>query len=293
MRRFPTSAARIRLVLFDAFDTLVTPRSAPHLQYAAVARQHGFQVEDNAVKSAFKQAFRSTSLQHPNYGLETQIASPDEWWQLVIQRTFAPHLHTHITSEQYNSRIDSLSQQLVRRFGTNEAYHLFPDVIPALQRLAQLRFNSEQQSVSLALATNSDSRILSVLKSFGLDRFLQLDTHASSGRGPTLSYFEKCAKPDPRFFQAALRHNTSDTTRLKAANVLYVGDQLYEDFWGATDAGLQAAWLQRPTTLESNQPYQQVSQHRDSSHEQAYVKERTISSLSSVVDIVTQSHNQR
>ncbi|TKY87238.1 hypothetical protein EX895_003915 [Sporisorium graminicola] len=293
MRRFP-ALAPIRLVLLDAFDTLVTPRSAPHLQYAVVARQHGLRVADNEVKAAFKQAFRSTSLQHPNYGLETDIASPDEWWQLVIRRTFAPQLHTQITPEQYNATIDSLSHQLVHRFGTNQAYDMFPDVIPALQRLAQLRFK-DKQAVSLALATNSDSRILSVLKSFGLDRFLQLDTHATPAPsstltfGPTLSYFEKCAKPDPRFFQAAVRRAAKST--FKAADVLYVGDQLHEDFWGATEAGLQAAWLQRPTTLESNQPYQQVSQDRNSDQEQAYTKERTITSLSDVVDIVTQSHN--
>ncbi|CDS01927.1 uncharacterized protein SPSC_03090 [Sporisorium scitamineum] len=301
MSRFPTWAP-IRLVLFDAFDTLVTPKSAPHLQYATVARQHGFQVQDNDVKAAFKQAFRSTSLQHPSYGLETNIASPDEWWQLVIQRTFAPHLHTQVTPEQYNNGIDSLSHQLVHRFGTNEAYRLFPDVIPTLQRLAQLRFK-EDRAVSLALATNSDSRILSVLKSFGLDRFLRLDTHATPAPssavqlGPTLSYFEKCAKPDPHFFHAAVRRassrNKGSEMTLEPANVLYVGDQLHEDFWGATDAGLQAAWLQRPTTLESNQPYQQMSKDRNSNREQAHVGERTIASLSSVVDIVAQSHNQR
>lgn len=291
MARVPTLAP-IRLVLLDAFDTLVTPRGAPHLQYAAAARQYGLKVADEDVKSAFKQAFRSTSVEHPNYGLETNIASPDKWWELVIQRTFAPHLHSEITAEQYDGCIQPLSQRLVTRFGTNEAYDLFPDVVSTLERLCQLR-----PHVTVALATNSDSRILSVLQSFGLDRFLQLDVHATStplpatsSAPPTLSYFEKCAKPDPRFFHAAIRQASSRIDALRPANVLYVGDQLYEDFWGATDAGLQAAWLQRPTTLQSNQPYQQVLKHRNSQHEQDQIKTRTIPSLSSLVDIVTQSH---
>lgn len=288
MPRFPTSAP-IRLILFDAFDTLVTPRSAPHLQYAAVAKQHGLRVSDNDVKSAFKHAFRATSVEHPNYGLDTDIASPDQWWELVIQRTFAPHLHSEVTRDQYKSSIASLSQRLVTRFGTEEAYHLFEDVVPSLERLTQIR-SGDHAPVSMALATNSDSRILSVLKSFGLDRFLELDVSALSTTGPTLSYFEKCAKPDRSFFHAAFRRNQDTGMKLEAANVLYVGDQLYEDFWGATEAGLQAAWLQRSSTLETNQPYQKVTEARNSEQDQAYVRQRTIRSLSDLADIVTHSH---
>lgn len=300
MVRFPTSAP-IRLVLLDAFDTLVTPRSAPHLQYAAVAREHELQVSDDDVKTAFKQAFRSTSEQHPNYGLQTSIASPDEWWKQVIQRTFAPHLHSQVTPEQYDRCIESLSSRLVARFGTNEAYHLFPDVVPTLQQLSQFRA-SNNLPITMALATNSDSRILSVLKSFKLDCFLQLDVHATATSPsitatallrrppPTLSYFEKCAKPDPRFFHAAVRRASSPSAQLEPANVLYVGDQLHEDFWGAADAGLQAAWLQRPATLHSNQPYQQVLKDRSTQQELEYARERTIPSLSNLVDIVKQSH---
>ena len=302
MSGFPR-VAPIRLILFDAFDTLVTPRSAPHLQYAAVARQYGLDVSNNDVKAAFKQAFRTTSVEHPNYGLETDIASPDEWWKLVIQRTFSPRLHSGITSEQYATAIEPLSQRLVTRFGTSEAYNLFEDVVPTLERLAHIQAGKDR-TIRLALATNSDSRILSVLKSFDLDRFLELDVGSESSShapgmtasgtmrrsGPTLSYFEKSAKPDSGFFEAAIRRASSDNDMIQAANVLYVGDQLHEDFWGATDAGLQAAWLQRTTGLESNQPYQQIGKDRSSEQEQAFVRDRTIPSLSSLIDIVTRSN---
>lgn len=289
MTRFPTLAP-IRLVLLDAFDTLVTPRSAPHLQYAAVAREHGLRVADNDVKAAFKQAFRTTSIQHPNYGLETNIASPDEWWRLVIQRTFAAGLHPHVTTDQYSDSIESLCQRLVTRFSTSEAYHLFNDVLPTLQQFSQLRLGNHA-AITLALATNSDSRILSVLKSFNLDRVLQLDHHATTAP-PTLSYLEKCAKPHAHFFHAAIRRASSSSNTIEPAHVLYVGDQLHEDFWGATDAGLQAAWLQRPSTIQSNQPYEQISRNRDSQSERDHVTASTIPSLSNLIDIVRQSHTR-
>ncbi|GAC76798.1 predicted hydrolase [Moesziomyces antarcticus T-34] len=295
MGRFPAAAAPIRVVLFDAFDTLVTPRAAPHLQYAAVAREHGLDVADSDVKAAFKQAFRITATEHPNYGLETDIASPDHWWALVIQRTFIPHLHPAVSEEQYAATIDSLSHRLVTRFGTSQAYRLFEDVVPTLDRLARMRAGDDRP-VTLMLATNSDSRILGVLKSFGLDRFLHLDVDGSASAvqfsaGPVLSYFEKCAKPDSRFFQAALqRAATHLGESVPPTNALYVGDQLHEDFWGATTAGLQAAWLQRSTGAESNQPHQQVDRARDDPHDLEHAHQRTITSLADVVDIVESSH---
>ncbi|SNX83034.1 uncharacterized protein MEPE_01740 [Melanopsichium pennsylvanicum] len=312
MIRFPKSSP-IRLVLFDAFDTLVTPRSAPHLQYASIARQYGFNISDEDVKSAFKHAFRTTSKEHPNYGLETDIASPDEWWELVIRRTFSPERHSGISVEHYDTSIGDLSQRLVTRFGTSEAYDVFPDVVPTLSQLTQTN-TSDGKPILLTLATNSDSRILSVLKSFGLDQYLELDVDTEPDsdaphrpkRGPTLSYFEKCAKPDKRFFHAAFQRAAKTTSfaasshlctslsvethPIGLANVLYVGDQLHEDFWGAIDAGVQAAWLQRPTNFESNQPYQQIGQYRSSPEEQRYVRERTITNLGDVINIVTNSH---
>lgn len=300
--RFPNSiSSPIRLVLFDAFDTLITPQSAPHLQYASVARAHGLAVIDADVKSAFKQAFRTTSQEHPNYGLETNIADPDDWWRVVVKRTFHPSLHSKVTTNQYEQNIIRLSESLVTRFGTREAYHLFPDVVPTLHKLTQIK-NSKGETVKVGLATNSDSRISLVLKMFHLKRFMELDMNPlpSLGRprpGPTLSYFEKCSKPNPRFFHAAVRRasatiSTDEGAQLRPEHVLYVGDQLYEDFWGATDAGLQAAWLQRDSGKESNQPWQKISGERNSEQELAFVRERTITTLEDVVEIVTQSQQE-
>ncbi|PWY98446.1 HAD-like protein [Testicularia cyperi] len=298
----------IRLVLFDAFDTLVRPTTAPHLQYAEAARQHGLEVDDQDVKSAFRQAFKETSRQHPNYGLETSIASPDQWWDLVIRRTFSPEFHPRLYKVDSSSsrariedRIAPLSQSLVERFGTSKAYTLFDDVIPTLQSLSSSPdTNAANTHLRLGLATNSDSRILSVLKGFGLDQFLDLTPSDNPGLGPTLSYFEKVAKPDPRFFAAAIGRNppssragsdeTKTTEPLRPENVLYVGDQLYEDFWGATDAGLQALWLHRPSNSESNQPYQDATANHNNSEDQEFARQRTIQSLTEVVDYVRRSN---
>lgn len=283
--RFPR-ASPIRVVLLDAFDTLVRPSSAPYLQYAHAAREAGLQVADESVKSAFKQAFTETSIEYPNYGLESrEIESPDAWWHLVIRRTFSPQRHEGITAHDYEAKGAVLAQNLVDKFGTKDAYTLFDDVVPALRGL--LAPANTQHSVRIGLATNSDTRILSVLRSFGLAEYLDL-TIPQPGTigGATLSYLEKAAKPDARFFHRAIARNSGEVAR---DQVLYVGDQLHEDFWGATDAGCQALWLQRPASA-SNQVYAKADQPHTSPEELAYVSARTITSLTDVVKFVTDSH---
>ncbi len=167
--------------------------------------------------------------------------------------------------------------------------------MPTLERLSQFQ-SDDRGRLSLALATNSDSRILSCsrasagpLPSARCQHFISRPCCNINGTDTIV--LREVRQAGFRFFHAAIRRNTGMEAKLEAANVLYVGDQLHEDFWGATDAGLQAAWLQRSSGRESNQPFQQVRQERNSEQQRAYVRERTVSSLSDLVDIVTQSHN--
>ncbi len=182
--------------------------------------------------------------------------------------TFSPRKSL---KDQYERQIGPLSERLVTRFGTQEAYNLFPDVVPTLTQLSLTRLDNDRP-LRLALATNSDSESSLSSNPSPLIASCRSTCRTPTPRSrqqdrPTLSYFEKCAKPDPRFFHAAILNNTCNNERLEPANVLYVGDQLYEDFWAATEAGLQAAWLQRPTLGESNQPYQQQGEGKVRSSE--------------------------
>ncbi|EPQ28103.1 uncharacterized protein PFL1_04430 [Pseudozyma flocculosa PF-1] len=275
----------IRLILFDAFDTLVQPVTPPFQQYAEEARKAGLGLSDENVAKAFKQAFRSLSTSHPNYGLDTGLTSPDEWWRLVISETFDPSHHPPphpVTQSQFERLVPGIANRLVRRFGTRYAYRLFPDVAPALTLLSR-------RGIKMALATNSDSRILQVLSEFNMDRFIDLDYqhakyHHRGGGGPTLSYFQRCQKPDPRFFHAAVQRNSNGP--IEGQGVLYVGDQVFEDFWGAKDAGLEAVWLDRQG--ERHQPPMPAGdQARGTPEELETLRQRTIHDLVQLVELVT------
>ncbi|UZJ56877.1 hypothetical protein CBS101457_006197 [Exobasidium rhododendri] len=75
---------------------------------------------------------------------------------------------------------------------------------------------------------------------------------------PFLSYFLGYEKPDPNFFHLAVQkafsslyppNDSSSTTPPPlsdlCAQTLFVGDHYHEDYVGAREAGLQAAWLKR------------------------------------------------
>lgn len=208
------------------------------------------------------------------------------------------------------------------------------------------------EPLRMGLATNSDSRILLVLRDLGVGEDLDLSTAASRppsssfdawlsqqqrsegfegsegaekaegvegaeggagagtgtlherlGKGgATLSYFEGVEKPAKTFFYAAAARNglllsssaTSTSTSSagtganaadanasdSAASVLYVGDQLYEDYQGARRAGLSALLVRRPGA-ELSQPA------REGKRESGQDNVDKVEIVKSLMDVVT------
>lgn len=97
---------------------------------------------------------------------------------------------------------------------------LYQDVQPALQALAS----------RVVLGTVSNG--FADLQSIGLASYFKVSIAAHSFG---------CAKPDARIFLAAC-----EALQLAPQHVLYVGDDLLLDVQGAQQAGLRAAWMNRP-----------------------------------------------
>ncbi|NIS36425.1 MAG: HAD-IA family hydrolase [Actinobacteria bacterium] len=96
---------------------------------------------------------------------------------------------------------------------------LFPDVLPALERLA-----ARYPMASLSNG-NADIRRL------GLDRYMPVAV--SAGHAGT-------AKPDPAIFLHAC-----DALGFAPREVVHVGDHPVEDVRGARDAGMVTVWINR------------------------------------------------
>lgn len=199
------------------------------------------------------------------------------------------------SSDDYHAQLrivlPQLTAELLHRFKGTEAYELFSDVKPTFAELTK-------RGIATNIVSNSDDAALMALRDLGLAEYMRgslhwssltaaeeraRDTSASSrdSGGCTISYFEGVEKPDRRIFEAALVRNNVDLSDEGRSSVVYVGDQIEDDFWGAKGAGLHALWLNRGA--ESNQPEKGDRVER-SEAERQLVRENTIGSLTEVIE---------
>lgn len=120
-----------------------------------------------------------------------------------------------------------LHQQLVRRAETIrgiEHWRLFPEVRPALSILRDL-------NMTLGIVTNWDETARDVIHALGLTPYVKVIVVSSE---------VQINKPDRRIFEMALSE-----ANLEPADVLFVGDNYYDDVMGARSAGMDAVLIDR------------------------------------------------
>lgn len=197
----------ITAVTLDVGGTLITPAPSVGDVYASIARDHGFTGLD---ASLLEKRFRT---------LWTELPNPPqrrEEWEDVVDLVFEG-LVPVLPSK-------SFFPALYEAFAGAETWHVYEDVLPALESLSAL-------GIDLGIVSNWDDRLRPLLSRLRLDRYF-------------CSFVVSCEtgfnKPSPVIFQEALRQLGSP-----AGSVLHVGDSLMEDFAGATGAGLAALHLRR------------------------------------------------
>ncbi|KAI5837254.1 HAD-like domain-containing protein [Morchella snyderi] len=243
-RSWQSSRPKVNLLLtFDAFGTLFEPKDSIAAQYAHVAQEYGITgVEESDIQRTFKQAFKRQASENPNYGKKFGM-TPEQWWTNVITNTFTPLTKSPLPP--------SLAHTLLHRFASKEAYRLFPDALPLLNRL---RKSTRYDTVTLGVITNSDHRVTSILNDLGIGVRGYKSTvpgqpHPEKGMGDSalidfvaFSYDIGYEKPDRKIFDAARRiWNDLDPGADHGLLVpVHAGDDYYKDFWGAQNASWNA-----------------------------------------------------
>jgi len=203
-------------LLLDAMGTLITLVDSVGHGYAAVAAEHGLEVEPAAIDAAFPEVYRRAPalafgpLDHD--GLE---AAERRWWGERIGETFAaigappPDL--------------SLQHALFDHFAQSDCWRLYNEVEEQLQQWRQV-------GLKLAVVSNFDRRLHGLLEGLGvLPLFDAVVVSSEAG----------AAKPDPKPFALAL-----EALQLNSTEVWHVGDSP-EDLAGARAAGLHCVLLER------------------------------------------------
>lgn len=163
------------LLTFDAFNTLFHPRTPVASQYTQTAQSLGFlspTVTPEAVRAAFRIAFKRETAQRPNYGRNSPgFGGPKQWWGNVIRSC--------LEDVSGGKKVpDAVVRRLLERFDGREAYTLYGDVEGFFDRVKKWKAARARQGVEgrggeinriiVGIVSNSDDRIAPVLTSLGL-----------------------------------------------------------------------------------------------------------------------------
>jgi putative hydrolase of the HAD superfamily len=209
------------VVFLDAVGTLFGVRDGVGGIYRQFATRYGVDSEAGAIDRAFYQAFKSADSSIFAGAEPTTIPALEyAWWQEINRQTFlALDVLDRFTD------FEAFFAELYAYFATAEAWYLYPDTLPALERWRDRGWN-------LAVLSNFDTRLYKVLDALELRPFFS---------SVTISTEVGAAKPSPIVFQQALA--TQQVTI--AQQPWHIGDSELEDYRGATEAGLQAWLLKR------------------------------------------------
>lgn len=220
-------AIPMKLVAFDAFNTLFRLKDHPGITYAKVASRYGVAVDKLRSKTQFVSAYREMASSYPNFGYGSGILVED-WWKRVVFTTLT---EAGASKQSLDPVIDELALELFRYYQSRDAVVKFDDVDNTLRRL-------QSQNVVLGVISNSDSRTTHILESIGIRRYFKFIL---------LSHEVGFMKPDRRIFDEARQS-------AEYQSALYVGDDFEKD-----SAAMQAGWsVKIIDRTESLQPSIQV-----------------------------------
>ncbi len=205
-------ALSLDAVLFDAFGTLFSPVSAgsPVAHLCRLMASDGVRVPPEHAERAI---FAEVALYRTKFPL---VRSEDELRRLEYEATDL------VLSELalLDFPRDRMRQHLLDLF----ALTVFPDAEPALHTL-------QQRGLALGVVSNYNALLSAHLADLGLaDWFSVIVNSADFGE----------QKPHPGIYHAAI-----EKLQVTPDRVLYVGDDVDNDYYGARQAGLHAVLLNR------------------------------------------------
>jgi putative hydrolase of the HAD superfamily len=222
-------APEICAVLFDAVGTLINPHPPAAQVYAEVGTRFGSCRTPEVIAPRFAAAFREEEQIDHAAGLRTSEARERERWRRIVGRVLDDVADA-----------EGCFQELFDHFARPDSWRIDPEATATLQALAARGYR-------LGLASNYDSRLRRVVA--GLPDLSPLQHLVISSE-------VGWRKPAPEFYAALSRQ-----VGLEAGQILYVGDDLVNDYLGARACGLPA--LLYDPDGRATVPFQRVGHLRD------------------------------
>jgi putative hydrolase of the HAD superfamily len=207
----------IKVVFFDAGDTLLRPFPSFQDLFAATCRGAGYDVDaDDVLTLRTRLAPHLVDLAEET-GIDKPSLSAEE------SRSFWTHLYRRFL-EELGVTNDDLVGELYSVFSNSASYKLFDDVVPSLEQLVERGYR-------LGLISNFEEWLQRML--------VELEIHEHFE--PTvISGLEGVEKPDPAIYELAV-----ERARVDPSEAVHVGDSPKLDVEPASSVGLHAVLLDR------------------------------------------------
>lgn len=205
----PAIPSHIRAVFFDVVGTVLLPHPPAPSIYAEVARRGGLNLAASEIRKKFIEAYNAQESIDRTSGWITSEEREIARWRSIVATAL-----TGISDSE------SCFQQLYRHFGNSTAWQLNADIGKVIAALVE-------RGIAVGLGSNYDCRLWTVIDGFPELAALKERTVISSVVG--------YRKPAVEFFTTVTR-----LAGCQAHEVLFVGDDLENDYLGALEAGLDA-----------------------------------------------------
>ena len=205
----------LRAVFLDIGDTVMRPNPSWEHIYAIAFEEHGVEVELEALRDALRAAYH-----HGGWGFEGGFDPTEE---NSYQRTVLID-QAAISELGIGPMPDSFFRRLSELFLVVSNWHVFPDVMPALDAL-------KERGLKIGAVSNWVWQLPELLHS--LELVSHFDFIAASAR---VGY----EKPHPAIFQYAL-----ERAGVAPGEAIHVGDHLDADVGGAQSVGIAPVLIDR------------------------------------------------
>jgi putative hydrolase of the HAD superfamily len=202
----------VRAVVFDAVGTLLFPEPSAPVIYADTARRYGLALSPADVRERFIAAYRREEDADAASGWVTSEERERERWHKIVTETLIGVADP-----------EACYAHLFAHFAMPSAWRVSPDAAEVFAAL-------QARQLLLGLGSNYDARLWPVLEGFPELAPVSVNVLISAAVG--------VRKPGAGFF-----HEVARAVGCDVSEVLFVGDDLDNDYLGATAAGLPAVLL--------------------------------------------------
>lgn len=210
------AARRLKVVFFDAGQTLIEVRSSVGAVYAEAAGELGLEADPGELDLRFRAAWERSVARIAERGHRSSDELLRAEWRRIVSETFPDGVDPE--------KLERIFERVYERFSSAEAWRIVPGARETLEALGRL-------GLEAGVLSNWDGRLPGLLEELGL---LERFDHV------VVSYAVGFEKPHPAMFEEALRRSGA-----RPEETLHVGDSWDMDVEPALRAGMGAVWLSR------------------------------------------------